>query len=179
MDKRLAAITATRNKLLSVSKALSIVFLIVFVLYCVAFMAAFICMIFIPRGFSHVGPSTFFGILPFVISVLAGGFTFFLLWRIFREISHGASPFTHLRIRQIQVLGCFFLATAICSFFIAPGSNLGVADGSSQILVDNGLSASDSVNVDVTSFMISIVCFALSFIFSYGATLEQETDDLV
>lgn len=82
-------------------------------------------------------------------------------------------------MRQIQALGFLFLAITICSLFIAPGTELGTVDGNSYILIDNNSSASDSVNIDVTSLMISVVCFALSFIFSYGATLEQETDDLV
>lgn len=179
MDQHLAAIKSSRSRLVSISKALALIFLFAFVLYCVIFGIAFICIAFPPSGFSRVGPSALASILPFAISALAGGFTFFLLWRIFKEISRGISPFTRLRIRQIQALGFLFLAITICSLFIAPGTELGTVDGNSYVLIDSNSSASDSVNIDVTSFMISVVCFALSFIFSYGATLEQEADDLV
>ena len=71
------------------------------------------------------------------------------------------------------------MATAICGFFITPGTDVGAINGDANMLIESDASASDSIHVDATSFMISIVCFALSFIFSYGATLEQETDDLV
>lgn len=179
MDKRLAAIKATRGKLVSTSKVLAAIFLLIFVLYCIAYAAVFLYMALLPNGFSYLGPSTLVGILPFIISSLSGGFTIFLLWRIFREIGRNASPFTPLRVRQIRVLGLLFLATAICGFFITPGTDVGAVNGNAHMLIESNASASDSVNIDVTSLMIAIVCFALSFIFSYGATLEQEADDLV
>ncbi len=179
MDKRLAAIEATRGKLVSTSKVLATIFLLIFALYCIAYAAVFLYMALLPNGFSYFGPSTFVGILPFIISSLSGGFTIFLLWRIFREIGRNASPFTPLRVRQIRVLGLLFLATAICGFFITPGADVGAISGDAHMLIESNASASDSVNIDATSLMISVVCFALSFIFSYGATLEQEADDLV
>ena len=172
MDKRLAAIEATRGKLVSTSKVLATIFLLIFALYCIAYAAVFLYMALLPNGFSYFGPSTFVGILPFIISSLSGGFTIFLLGR-------NASPFTPLRVRQIRVLGLLFLATAICGFFITPGADVGAISGDAHMLIESNASASDSVNIDATSLMISVVCFALSFIFSYGATLEQEADDLV
>lgn len=179
MDKQLAAIKTTRSKLVSTSRGLATLFLIIFVLYCAAHVAVFLYMALLPNGFSYLGPSTLAGTLPFIIPSISGGFTIFLLWRIFREIGRNASPFTPLRVRQIRALGFLFLATAICGFFITPGTDVGAINGGAHMLIESDASASDSIHVDATSFMISIVRFALSFIFSYGATLEQETDDLV
>ena len=126
MDKQLAAIKTTRSKLVSTSRGLATLFLIIFVLYCAAHVAVFLYMALLPNGFSYLGPSTLAGTLPFIIPSISGGFTIFLLWRIFREIGRNASPFTPLRVRQIRALGFLFLATAICGFFITPGTDVGV-----------------------------------------------------
>ena len=54
----------------------------------------------------------------------------------------------------------------MCGFFITPGTDVGAINGDAHMLIESDASASDSIHVDATSFMISIVCFALSFIFS-------------
>lgn len=108
MDKQLAAIKTTRSKLVSTSRGLATLFLILFVLYCAAHVAVFLYMALLPNGFSYLGPSTLAGTLPFIIPSISGGFTIFLLWRIFREIGRNASPFTPLRVRQIRALGFLF-----------------------------------------------------------------------
>lgn len=179
MDKQLAAIKTTRGKLASTSRGLATIFLIIFILYCAAHAAVFLYTALLPNGFSYLGPSTLVGTLPFIIPSISGGFTIFLLWRIFREIGRNTSPFTPLRVRQIKALGFLFLITAICGLFITPGADVGAINGDAHMVIESNASANDSIHVDATSFMISIVCFALAFIFSYGATLEQETDDLV
>ncbi len=179
MDKHLSSIRRTRARLISTCKILSIFFFICLLLYCIAIAAIFIYIVAPPAGFSYIGPPSLLDLSPLILSTVAGGFTIFLLWRLFREIGGGGSPFTMMRVRQIQALGTLFLIAAMCNLLITPNGDVGVISGDAHMLLNSDPSASDSATVDVTSFMTAIVCFALSLVFKYGAALECEADDLV
>lgn len=179
MDKHLSSIQRSRARLISTCKILSVAFFICLLLYCVVIAAIFAYIAAPPTGFSYIGPPSLLDLSPFILSALAGGFTIFLLWRLFREIGGGGSPFTMMRVRQIQALGILFFITAVCNLLIPPNGNVGVISGDAHMFLNSDPSASDSATVDVTSFMTAIVCFALSLVFKYGAALECEADDLV
>lgn len=180
MDSNLASIRMARTSLNSTSKLIGRIFLIIFIVYCLAIVSVLVYTVFPPEGFLLVEPSTIASAAALIMGQASVGFVLFLLWQIFREIGRGKSPFTPARIRQIRVLGCLFFLTALCNSCAGPGAELGstTADGT-HMVIDNGSSSNNSTFVDVTSIMIGVVCFAVALIFKYASTLECETDDLV
>ena len=179
MDKRLRDINASKQRLVSLARRLGVAFLVVFALYCIGAIAVAIYALWPPNGFIRIGDGSLILLAPFLCGAITTGLTLYLLSRMFAEIGRGESPFTRLRVRQLQVLGALFLLTAVSNLFVIPGSEVGAQDGSLTLSFYSPQPAEGTIDVDFPSIVIAIICFALSLIFKYGALLQCETDDLV
>lgn len=179
MDRRLSQMEAARKKVSSLCRYLSWVFLFCLVLYCLIVLLIIFAAIFPPAGFSYVGPASIFAFLPIGCNVFAGGFALFLIMRMLKAIGEGLSPFTPLLARYIKVLAIVLLVGVVVRAFIDPGIQVGSVNGSSSIAYESAGNENHSVYIDSKGLFISIICFALSPIFRYGALLQSEADDLI
>lgn len=179
MDARLAGIKRGRSRLTAISRKLGIVFLICFIVYCLAIAAISFFILLPPEGFFRIGNGTISIFFLFVLSNAASAFALFLISRIFAEMGCGESPFNKTRVRQLQALGLLFIFAAISNSLIVPGAEVGVQSGDFTVSFYSGQPAGGSPDLDINSWLIAIVCFMLSMIFKYGALLQQEADDLM
>lgn len=179
MDKYLAQIEKTRAKIISFCKKIQWLLLACFVLYCSGVIMVAVYAIFPPNGFEYVGPASSVCFLPMACNVLAGALTLFIIWRVFRNIGTGRSPFCLSFSRQIIILGVVLLISTISGMFIEPGTQIGSMDSAATMTYEFSGNSSDLVSIDFRNTLAAIACFALSTIFRYGAALQDETDDLL
>lgn len=165
-----------------VSKALSVVFRVVFVLSCASCVALSALSVYASLSeaqtpFLEVLLTT----LPVVLSRLAFVLVLWCLASAFDDISKGSTPFSKKQVGRIRVIGILLLASAIAEFLITANYSNIVQVGS-DLAVGYNLSsnvASDSIFIDVKAITGAVVCFALSAIFSYGAILQEDNDGTV
>ncbi len=165
-----------------VSKALSIVFKVVFILSCVSCIALIALSVF--ASFSEA-QSSFLGILlttlPVFLSYLAFVLVLWCLASAFDDITKGSTPFSKKQVYRIRAIGILLLASAIAEFLITSNySNIVQVGG--DLSVGYNLSSNvtpDSIFIDAKAIIGAVVCFALSAIFSYGAILQEDNDGTV
>lgn len=179
MDKRLAQIEKTRFKITSFCKKVQWLFLAIFALYCFGVIVVSAYAVFPPQGFKYVGPTSLLPFFPMICNVVAGGLTLFIIWRIFRVIGNGRSPFCPSFAKQTTILGAILLISTISGIFIEPGMQIGSMDSTSAMTYEFNGSSNDLFSIDFRNLLAAIACFALSTIISYGAALQDETDDLL
>ena len=165
-----------------VSKALSVLFKVAFVLSCVSCIAliglsAFALISEAQTPFLEVLLTT----LPVILSRLAFVLVLWCLAGAFGDISKGSTPFSKKQIFRIRVIGALFLASAIAELLISANySNIVQVGGDFAIGYSSSSNAApDSLFIDARAILGAVVCFALSAIFSYGAILQEDNDGTV
>lgn len=182
MDKRFDQIEKSRKNITRFCRWLSWAFNVFFAGYCLAVAGVTFFAIFPLPGFSYVGPDSMLAFLPIVCNVFAGGLALFLVAQMLRTVGKGLSPFSLSCSRQIQVLAVMLLIGVVAGAFIAPGAQVGSVSESGAMVFDfPGASKNDmyTMHIDLKGLFLSIICFALSPIFRYGALLQSEADDLM
>lgn len=179
MDKRLNQLGKTREKITHICKLLSWVFVFFFVIYCLAFMFVIWISAFPPAGFSYIGPSNILFLIPIICNIVAGGIAVFVIMKMLRMVGNGMSPFSLASSRQIKALAIVLMVGVIAGAFMDPGMQVGSASESGSIAFESVGNEDDISYIDLKSLFISIICFALSPIFRYGALLQSEADDLM
>lgn len=172
-------LSAGAKAVTTLGKRLYWLFLVLFVLYCLAAILVCLYSIFPPEGFSYVGPPSILLLLPVVFKVLAGGLALFLVAKMMKSISKGASPFSPSASFHVKIIAIILLLGVISGIFIEPGSWVGAVADKSTMAYEFGGSNRADVYIDTTSLFLSIICFALSTIIRYGALLQNEVNDLV
>lgn len=180
MDKRFDQIEKSRKNITRFCKWLSWVCYVFFAGYCLVAVGITFFAIFPLPGFSYVGPSSVLAFLPIVCNVFAGGLAFFIVARMLQKVGKGLSPFSLSCSRQIQVLAVILLVGVVAGALVDPGTRFGSESATGSISFDfRGSNRYDSVYIDLRGLLLSIICFALSPIFRYGALLQSEADDLM
>lgn len=168
------------NNLKSMSKWVSRIFLVFFVLYCV------LCLCFIGLFIFAQINSDFEGsfldgltMVILVVDLVILGGALLMLRNIFDTISQGGSPFTLRQSRQLMVIGILFALDVVLNFCLSPAFSSIVYVGP----VEFGYGANHTtpypvLTINVKSVVGTVVCFALSAVWRYGALLQSETDDL-
>ena len=163
-----------------VSKALSVLFKVAFVLSCVSCIALIGLSALISEA-----QTPFLGVLlttlPVILSRLAFVLVLWCLAGAFGDISKGSTPFSKKQIFMIRVIGALFLASAIAELLISANYSNIVQVGSDFAIGYSSSSnaAPDSLFIDARAILGAVVCFALSAIFSYGAILQEDNDGTV
>lgn len=163
------------------SKWVSYLFLVLFVLFCVV-CVCFIGLLIFNQINSDLSKESFPRALTMsllVIDLIILGGTLFIIRSIFNNISKGNSPFTVKHSQQLMMLGFFFLIDIVLNLLLSPAfssiTNIGP--------VEFGYIAPQTtpypvLSIDIKSIVGTVVCFALSVVWRYGALLQSETDDL-
>ena len=179
MDNRVLRLNKRKKLIVSICKKMQWLFFAIFAIYLIIVgIIAFYAMS-LPNGFQFVGSSSLVSLIPIICNTAACGFVILILGIIFREIGKEASPFTFKIAKFIDVLAVILLVSFLSGFFIQPGSQVGAVSDSAMMAVDYDGNPVNVINVEISSLIASIVCFAMSAVFRYGAILQIETDDLV
>lgn len=183
MDSRLSQLKTDRERVTRFCKWLSRVFYIFLMIYCLVVVLIVSSAIFPPLGFSYVGPDNVLLFVPIICNITAGGIALFVIARMLQMVGNGLSPFSLSSSRQIKILAIVLVVGVISGAVINPGTQFGSESASGAVAF--GFSdkpnnaAYKSIHIDIKSLFLSIICFALSPIFRYGALLQSEADDLI
>lgn len=179
MDNRLAQLVESKESLVRIFKKLQWVFFAALGAYCAVMVAIFVYSLLLPSGYEYIGPDSVISLLPIICNVIAGGLVLFVLGIISRAIGKGASPFTFRISVYINVLALFLLISFVVTLFIHPGTQVGAVGENAVMAIEYDGNPNEDINFDVKTLLASIVCFAMSAVFRYGAILQIEADDLV
>lgn len=179
MDKRIAEINKTKQRIETISKKLQWVFFVVFACYALIIIAISIYGIVLTSEFEFVGINSLFSAISALCNSIAYGVALLILAFMFRTVGKGNSPFNLSFVKVLIALGIIFLVAVVSGLFISPDALIGIDDESMVMAMDYGSNYNDIVNIDLKSLLASIVCFALAAIFRYGAVLQTEVDDLL
>lgn len=118
-------------------------------------------------------------LLPAALSIAVPAFVFAVLMQVFGDISAGSSPFTTEQSKRLQLIGWLLLANvvfgAIASVTPLPYTQVGSLEFGLFVSSTN----SSGISIDFSSLLWGAVCFCLSYVFKYGALLQQLSDDTV
>lgn len=179
MDKRLGEMEIARRRIMRFCGWLRWAFGGCLVLYCFAVAAIIFVAIFPPEGFNYTGPSSILLFLPLACNVFAGGLILFVIVQMLNTVKKGLSPFSLSSARLIKALAIILMIGVVSGVFIDPGMQFGAVSTSGSIALKSIGNENDVAYIDVRGLFLSIICFALSPIFRYGALLQSEADDLI
>ena len=116
--------------------------------------------------------------VPVAVSAFINIYILYVIGSICNSIRHGSSPFTMHTSRQIKVVSFLLLA----SFALQAVVSVIPFDGYSLGVMRIGLAKQgDGVVADlsISTLVASVIGFILSYVFKYGALLQQLSDDTV
>lgn len=116
--------------------------------------------------------------VPVAVSAFINIYILYVIGSTCNSIRHGSSPFTMHTSRQIKVVSFLLLA----SFVLQAVVSVIPFDGYSLGVMRIGLAKQgDGVVADlsISTLVASVIGFVLSYVFKYGALLQQLSDDTV
>lgn len=170
------------SQIRSVSSKLSKVFFAVLLLMCAAsaLFVMFGIMSFVENPlFDFARSVSLVPIVKIVISLLVYASSLYTASSMLHQISLGRSPFSFRYAKLIAVVGCLFAFDAVISFMMSPGFAMVFHfDGIDLGYISSQATEYPVFSIDVKSVFISVISFALSIVWRYGALLQEETDGL-
>lgn len=170
------------RKVAKVSNIVKIIFFVLFAIYCLV--ALIVLVNFIPSFVSMASdpnylPFALFRLVATAISLFTEAFVFYSIARLFDDMSKGNSPFTSTQARRLQIIGFLLLFGVIFDNLlpIIPLPHAEMGDLSMGIV--SSASTNSGMKIDLSSMLWSMVFFVFSYIFRYGASLQQLSDDTV
>ena len=116
--------------------------------------------------------------VPAAMSALVSVSILYVVGTIFGSIRHGGTPFTIPIARQIKIVSLLLLASFFLDFLV---SAIPLDDYSLGIVRIGIAKQGDGViaNLSVSTLVASMIGFVLSYVFKYGALLQQLSDDTI
>ena len=117
-------------------------------------------------------------VVPRLLAVAIACAILFALARSFKDIAEGGSPFTLAQSKRLFVIGCLMLGGVVAEAlaFGNPAPAISVAEV--HVGYDD-LAAPDTIYLNAAYLAGALISFCLSFVFKYGALLQQLSDDTV
>lgn len=181
-SRNIERIQSALTRVVRVSKVAKYVFVSILAAYCLVAIAVFIMAA--PSFYGAVSdtsavPFTLLRLLATLMAAATPAVVFYTIARLFDDISKGNSPFTLAQARRMQVIGVLLLLGVVLGNVLplipVPYSEIG--DLSAGIF--SASSSSAGVKIELTSVLWAIVCFSFSYVFRYGALLQQLSDETV
>lgn len=116
--------------------------------------------------------------VPVAVSAFINIYILYVIGSICNSIRHGSSPFTMHTSRQIKVVSFLLLA----SFVLQAVVSVIPFDGYSLGVMRIGLAKQGGgvvADLSISTLVASVIGFILSYVFKYGALLQQLSDDTV
>ena len=117
-------------------------------------------------------------VVPIAVSAFVNIYILYVIGCILNSIRHGATPFTLMISRQIKIVSFLLLASFLLEAFVS----IVPFDGYSLGIMRIGLARQDGgvvADISVSTLIASLIGFVLSYVFKYGALLQQLSDDTV
>lgn len=169
------------NRLKKTGRFLSTGFRIIFVVYCIIWIALaglFFLVAFFPDVVPGSGSG---GLQPFILCVLFGLLIAGLLRiavLIFDDVSKGESPFSIRQVKRIRLAAILFLAYVVLEMIFPSGQSSLVQQGDFQVnywVADR--SEHTSIQINFGMLGAAIIFYCLSLVFEYGTLLQQLSDE--
>lgn len=178
MGSEIADIQKGLANLRRASKVITVIAVIGLLIFSVAVLA---CLLLAIQSYSGEGtkcPEEYaLALLANILTFVLGIGTLAALALFFGEITRGESPFGQRCIKLTRVMSASFLAYALLEF-LTPSAYFLIVSGADSLvqLVAQGYPL---FHLNLTALFSAAVFSSLSFAFSYGAKLQQLSDDTV
>ena len=179
MAKSAQQIEESLAKMQRLGRRLSLIFTVLFALACISLcVVTTIVFTMISRGALHDPSCTVSIIVPPMYLVICGVGAM-TLRGIGQDMARGESPFTVSHSRQISVLGWLLVAVTVIEIIVSPGFVSLVIGPFSFISAPHVMFEELTIPLDLGSILGAVACFSISAIWSYGALLQTQAEDLV
>ena len=104
---------------------------------------------------------------------------FWVASRAFGDIAHEHSPFTTINSKRIKRLAWAMLAVLVAEALASPEffSSMNIPGLNAGIVATPDQLGNQLTFIDIKPAVLALVCFGLSYIFEYGALLQQVSDE--
>lgn len=99
--------------------------------------------------------------------------------RVFFDTSKGEPPFTMRQVRRIQLAAILLLLKALLVTVLSESFISLITLNSFQFGYGTPIAATGAIPLDAGGIVWAIVFLCLSFVFEYGAKLQEQSDDTV
>lgn len=172
--KELNEVEASLKRIKEVSKVLSLVFKLAILLF-IAFFVFSILVIFINDQADLV--SAIVSVTPLLLYVLATVILFVIMHGVFDDIAKGRTPFTNTQVRRFIWAALILFLGAVVEMVSSTGV-LPIAQTDNLIVnYYDSSTGSNTPSINLASLLGAALLYALSFVFKYGALLQEFTDD--
>ena len=116
--------------------------------------------------------------VPVAVSAFINVYILYVIGSIFDSMRHGDTPFTMRISCQIKIVSFLLLAAFVLQTIVS----MVPFDGYSLGVMKIGLAKQEDgvvANVSISTLIASLIGFVLSYVFKYGALLQQLSDDTV
>ena len=157
-------------------------------LFLMAVVAGIICIIFpiisemlsgVPSvKLSETHPAL--GIVPFIMLWIITSLSLWITCCIFKDISHGISPFSKKHAKRLRILGIITLGSMIVEALVSPDVSSTIHAGA--VVISANFSEPPRypyIPINAQSLVSSIFCICLSLVFEYGSLLQKLSDDTI
>lgn len=172
---------ASLQRLESIAKPLYIALRGIMAVFIVGWVLLFLAF-FISLATSGIGlpglAGHFLYAVPVMVFAFLNVYILYVIGSIFGSIRHGDTPFTMRVSRQIKAVSFLLLASFLLEAFVSAIP----FDGYSLGIMRIGLARQEGgvvANLSVSTLIASVIGFVLSYVFKYGALLQQLSDDTV
>lgn len=168
-------------RLKKASKVISVVFRILFYIYCLVWLALVVLFSVLTFSPELVPSAQSIDVIP-LLSCLLFGFLIAALLRvatlIFADVAKGESPFSHRQIKRIRIAALVFLVYVVAEMLIPSGGTTIVPEGDWHVAYSVSEEPSASV-VDLNFGMLgaAVIFYCLSLVFEYGTLLQRLSDE--
>ncbi len=158
------------------SKGLYIFFDIVLALYLVATLVLFVLLLIGDGNLPTDGLALFLWSVPLLVTIALGAIIIFVISRIFKEISEHRSPFTTTQARRFNIIGILLIIDTVLEAISSISYPL-LADSLSLSIGFTQPGGTEDLYINGPFIIGAVICFCLSYIFRYGALLQQLSDE--
>lgn len=177
MDNNIIQIRKTRNAISSFAKYLFWIFTTIFAIKLISTALFVIMIITPPEGATVIGCDSISAALALACETISELSVLALFVYILRLLWKNQSPFSPKVVKVFIAIGVLILIGAVASSF-APEHTIEVVDSQVKVGLISSHVGKNSIFINTSAIIESLVCFALASIFQYGTVLQKEIDDL-
>lgn len=115
---------------------------------------------------------------PSLATIAVSAYIFYVVIGVFDSIRKGSSPFTMRTAKQIRIVSFLFVVI----FFLCLIISVAPIEKYSLGIMSVGISGKEDgvvASLNVSALIAAAIGFGLSYVFKYGALLQQLTDDTI
>ena len=156
------------NKIKNTCAIIARVFMVLFVLSAIGLLAYLGVSV---HSFISNDDTSLLSIFYPTIQLATACITLRLMYTLFRNIANGRSPLTKQHARILAIIASLLLVSCLVEHIFQVGSFAEVGYVQDP--------ATSSLHIDLKTAVMAAFCYAVSAVFSYGADLQQLSDETI